>query len=709
MIHISKFVLVFLLIFLFPLFSEEKKICLVMIVKNEEKIIERCLNSIKDLVDYVSISDTGSSDKTIEKIEQYLKDNRIFGSVHRHEWKNFGINRNLSLEEAKKNLSSLGWSLENTYFLLLDADMLLEIGKDFKKNELFADSYLIEQKNTSQTYYNIRLIKASLPWRCVGVTHEYWSCQQPVNESKLQTLKIDDRDDGGSKSDKFVRDVQLLKKGLEEEPGNSRYMFYLAQSYKCLKDYGEAIKWYQNRIEKGGWTEEVWYAKFMIGQCYEEQGKWDQALAKYLEAYEFMPERAEPLQQISTYYRIHQQHHLAYLFAKKGASIPYPVNHILFVSYPVYEYLFDQDLSISSYYTPFKEEGYAANNRLMLKKNIPQHIKDQSFRNMIFYATPLKNAKFQLIQIELPKIREELAAHYNPMNPSIIRTETGYDVICRTVNYMQIGAKYFKSLDLLDSHNTAKTRNFYLKFDRNFRLLSQREIIEDLPRERQENTNIVGLEDCRMFFFNDATWFTCTTLDTNPSGVPQISLCKLQSNQTVKDIKDIQVEKLIPLFGPDPMRCEKNWLPFVKDGEFFVIYSYDPFVIYKPYISDDNGLITRHLMTRYYVPKYDFSRFSGSASPIEFEGGYLVLIHETVYDDHQRNYLHRFIYMDKKFNIEKVSKPFVFMHKGIEYCCGMTLDHEKENLIMTIGIEDREAYFCSVDVQTVQDLLEPLP
>ena len=72
---------------------------------------------------------------------------------------------------------------------------------------------------------------------------------------------------------------------------------------------------------------------------------------------------------------------------------------------------------MSAYYTPYKEEGYAATNRLMLKKDIPYHIKDQAYHNMLYYIPNLKEAKYKPINIELPTIREGLAAHYNPMNP----------------------------------------------------------------------------------------------------------------------------------------------------------------------------------------------------------------------------------------------------------------------------------------------------
>lgn len=377
------------------------KICLNMIVKNESHIIERCLNSVKDLVDCISICDTGSTDHTIDLIEQFMKTHQIPGKVHRHCWKDFGYNRTLSAKAAQQTLKELGFSLSETYLLLLDADMLLEIDPSFNKQPLIADHYLVLQKSPAITYYNTRLIRASLPWESIGVTHEYWNCKEPSIEQRLDTLKINDRLDGGSKSNKFERDIKLLTKGLNEEPSNCRYMFYLAQCYHSLRQFKEAIKWYKARIAIGGWFEEIWYSKVMIGEIYEDLECWDEALQWYLDAYESNPDRAEPLQKIATYYRKHKQNHLAYLFAKQGSRIPFPNNQLLFISHSAYDYQFDEEISIAAYYiSAYKEEGFIAANRLSFKKDVPLHVRCQNNRNLLFYINPLPNTQFYTMQSE---------------------------------------------------------------------------------------------------------------------------------------------------------------------------------------------------------------------------------------------------------------------------------------------------------------------
>ena len=60
-----------------------KTIALCMIVKNEARVIERCLDSVRSLVDYVLIEDTGSSDGTQDVVRRWLDRVRLPGEVDR--------------------------------------------------------------------------------------------------------------------------------------------------------------------------------------------------------------------------------------------------------------------------------------------------------------------------------------------------------------------------------------------------------------------------------------------------------------------------------------------------------------------------------------------------------------------------------------------------------------------------------------------------
>ncbi|NBV69092.1 MAG: glycosyltransferase, partial [Flavobacteriia bacterium] len=220
-----------------------KTLVLNMIVKNEERILPRLFDSVIHLIDTYCICDTGSTDNTIQVITEYMMHAGKQGEVYKEPFQNFGYNRTHALERASH------WG---TYALLLDADMILHYDPAFSlKSSLTAAGYAIKQIQGALTYYNPRLVKTGIGVRCVGPTHEYYdfpsghACEEKPDW--LSGFWIQDLGDGGCKSDKFERDIRLLQKGLEENPNNDRYTFYLANSLRDAGRTKEAIEMFQKR------------------------------------------------------------------------------------------------------------------------------------------------------------------------------------------------------------------------------------------------------------------------------------------------------------------------------------------------------------------------------------------------------------------------------------------------------------------------------
>ncbi|NCX94258.1 MAG: glycosyl transferase, partial [Gammaproteobacteria bacterium] len=93
---------------------------------------------------------------------------------------------------------------------------------------------------------------------------------------------IRDIGDGGSKSNKLTRDIELLKNGLIEHPNNDRYTFYLANTYHDSGQYDLAMETYRTRTKLGGWHEEIWYSYYRIGLCYMYKGDMTNAIAAWM-------------------------------------------------------------------------------------------------------------------------------------------------------------------------------------------------------------------------------------------------------------------------------------------------------------------------------------------------------------------------------------------------------------------------------------------
>ena len=210
-----------------------KTICLNMIVKNESKIITRCLDSVINLIDCFCIVDTGSEDNTLGVIMEYFKGKDVKGSIFFKKFENFEKNRNYGLNVSK------GMS---DYLLLLDADMILK--HNINKNDLTEDYYYIFQENQEVKYHNTRIIKNTGDFYYRGVTHEVILSKREVSGELLSEDKalIIDLEDGGCKELKLLRDKKLFLENINDPGMKNRYYFYLANTLTALNEIEEAVK-----------------------------------------------------------------------------------------------------------------------------------------------------------------------------------------------------------------------------------------------------------------------------------------------------------------------------------------------------------------------------------------------------------------------------------------------------------------------------------
>lgn len=364
------------------------KIALSGIVKNESKIIERCLEACKTVMDYVAITDTGSTDNTPEIIENWCKNNNVPCSVTRSKWVNFSHSRTEALRNSEKAFP------DADYLLLIDADMVLEnhgFTEDIKRG-LTDDAYYLEQYNPGIVYSNVRLVSTKHQWYYVGVTHEYITCKDHSDIGKLPELKIYDIGDGGSKSDKFTRDIKLLSDELKkkdlEQGLRSRYTFYLAQSYYDTQRYSKALRYYTERSKLEGYDMEVWYSIYKMGQCLKALDRWDEAEIEFLRAYSMKSYRCEPLTEIVSHhiFKPKPDHARAELYIHKLVKQrDLPNMDGLFNIAHYKEYYIDYLISIVAYYVDEKDMGLKSCNRI-LKSNAPEYIKESTKLNMKYYT-----------------------------------------------------------------------------------------------------------------------------------------------------------------------------------------------------------------------------------------------------------------------------------------------------------------------------------
>ena len=457
------------------------RVCLNMIVKNESRIMSRCLGALMGLVDYICVCDTGSTDDTVEIIHAFCKEKIENGQltgyrVFHHPWKNFGVNRTWAVHECQRWLmesyagtipgnednknpdehpdpqdqegpegfmigeaddessppgefqvprilsKSALHVLEETVILFLDADMRFWVHpgmtetafralKDTEKQSIhdrcLHDSNLMtlwknSLKNYPLTlvyqygnhiiYPNIRFIRGDTWIMCHGPTHEFYAGTDITTgmgiEKKviIHDCSIEDVGDGGAKSDKFTRDIRLLQDALREDPKNTRYWFYLANSYKNSGAIEDAIKAYKKRIDLKGWVEEIFMSHLYMGECYELLEDRASAMLTYLQGYHALPVRSETLYRACVLSRKMGLYHVSQMMALQGKKIPIPSYPALFLETQVYTYLFDEEISIYSYYIHDYETGRKACEKIINDPHIDPDRKELAKSNLRFYV-----------------------------------------------------------------------------------------------------------------------------------------------------------------------------------------------------------------------------------------------------------------------------------------------------------------------------------
>jgi glycosyltransferase involved in cell wall biosynthesis len=342
-------------------------ICLCMIVKDEKAVIDRCLASVRELIDSWVVCDTGSTDGTPELIRAALA--QVPGELHKRPWVNFGHNRTELMAYAQGKAD---------YLMLIDADMTIEYDRAGLR-DLGADSYML--RHAEEPEYRIkRLVRGDRRWRFIGATHEYITTDGVDRVENLDAIVIYHHGDGGTRPEKFERDQRLLSQELERDPHNARTTFYLAQTLRDMDLMEEAIDCYRRRAGMGGWDEEVFYSLYQVGTLSERVGRRDQAVSALFEAWSFRPQRVEPLYELAWMFRDRRLHHAAHMVTQRGVGAPIPPD-ALFVHRWMYEWGMLFEYSIAAYWVGKYRAALEACNRLLKLGQLPAGYREQTQAN----------------------------------------------------------------------------------------------------------------------------------------------------------------------------------------------------------------------------------------------------------------------------------------------------------------------------------------
>ncbi len=341
------------------------KICLTMIVKNEEHVIERALRSAIPFIDSYAICDTGSTDATKEIIKRVMDEANKPGIIQDDSWSNFGHNRSLALTAARKQEPE-GWSW------MLDADDSIEgqplTAEFWKSVSPSVNAFRVLLKHGVITHNRVQLFSNKYEWIYEGAVHEWPACKEKEEFGILPpTIWQVARCEGSRSQDplKYVRDALALKNELIAKPNDPRTLFYLAQSFRDAGLIHEAIEAYKLRTQvTTGWDQE----KYM---SYVNLIKLTPNIEEKIR-YGWLAMEIDHTRLEAPYYVLHGVRRLdkfsEEVYAMGAAVTNRSYNQgYLFPEPGVYEWAFDDELGIIAYWKNHYKTAFVSSARALLK------------------------------------------------------------------------------------------------------------------------------------------------------------------------------------------------------------------------------------------------------------------------------------------------------------------------------------------------------
>ena len=327
-------------------------------------------------------------------------------------------------------------------------------------------------------------------------------------------------------------------------------------------------------------------------------------------------------------------------------------------------------------------------------------------------------------------IPSELTNGNGLCNASIFVDDNG-DILCNirhvhyTLYHSTINQKFnsgWGCLAYLNPEDDCKliTGNYLCKLDPKTLYVKDHSLINTSKHDIKPIWEFLGLEDGRIFRWENKLYICGVRRDTKPNGEGRMELCEIQYIDG--QYKEVSRDRINP---PEFTHLEKNWMPVLDKPYHFVNWS-NPTSVYKvDHTNKTKGEVETGTISiipsKQVVQKQEKITVKNTTnnklnSPLNLRGGsqiitlgkyYVCCVHETYWWHNDNNwkdaaYNHRFIFWDKDWNYVKISEAFKFMDGQIEFCCGLA--EQGDNLLLSFGFVDNAAYILKMPKSVLDDL-----
>ena len=296
-------------------------VAIAMIVKNEEHVLARCLESIAGAVDEIIVVDTGSTDRTREIAARFT--DKIHDSPWRHD---FAAARQFAFDQATAEW--IAW---------LDADDIV-IGAHTIRPELAAVApdvgsvywrYVVGRDphgNITCEYWRERCVRNNGASRWVGRIHEVLITDTPWTSTRAAGVQVEHHPETARSEEKLQRNIELLEAELAatEPKPEPRTLYYLARDYASAGNLNLAFSHLQRYLRIATWLDEKYLAQNLLSSLYRREKRYQVALDSDFEALRLLPTWPDAYFGLAETYYYLQDWPKVIHWAEVGHSLPAP-------------------------------------------------------------------------------------------------------------------------------------------------------------------------------------------------------------------------------------------------------------------------------------------------------------------------------------------------------------------------------------------------
>jgi hypothetical protein len=293
------------------------------------------------------------------------------------------------------------------------------------------------------------------------------------------------------------------------------------------------------------------------------------------------------------------------------------------------------------------------------------------------------------------------------MNPSIFADNGKLQLVLRHVNYTfyHSEAKLFQHpwgpLTYCHPENDMhlRTINFYCELNDNCEIEQYYKIDTSQFDTYEPKWDFVGLEDARLFRWDEKLYISGVRRDTTPNGQGRMELSEIiKESGNIREISRLRIQ---PPQDPNSY-CEKNWMP-VLDMPFHYVKWSNPTELVR--VNPTTGVS----YTEYQGLPIQLPRdLRGGTQIMPWRGYYLALTHEVDLFKSEVGrkdgvYRHRFIVWDRNWNIIKYTTDFSIMNAHVEFAVGMCIFNN--DVLISFGFQDNASYVLKIPEQALYDFI----